>query len=70
MIDKNCPCTRDCPDRSPKFCPSCEKFKQYRAEKQKEYEKHAREFEFRAYESAKWNGKFQKDINFKKRNIR
>ena len=70
MIDKNCPCTKDCPDRNPSFCPTCEKFKIYRAEKQKEYDKHKQDFEFRVYESSKWNGKHQRARNFKKGTIK
>lgn len=66
MLDKNCPCTKDCPDRNVDFCRSCEKLKKYRAEKEEEYNKRKAEFEFKLYENGKWDKQFRRTANFKK----
>ena len=55
MIDKRCPCTKDCPDRNPAYCKVCEKGKSYKNMKFAEYEQSNREFDFRLYESKQIN---------------
>lgn len=48
MMDRNCPCTKDCPNRG-RYCTKCEPFKKYREERQKEYVERTKETQIKIY---------------------
>lgn len=47
MMDKNCPCTMNCPNRP--NCRDCEPFKRYREEKNKEYAERLKQSQVAVY---------------------
>ena len=49
-IPHGCPCTKDCPDRSPAYCKTCKKGNKYKNNKLKEYDKNKKNFDFMLYQ--------------------
>ena len=70
MMVKDCPCTKDCPDRSPSFCPKCPKGIEYKNNKFKEHEQRRANQEFSIYEQEKWNVKTRKAFQFKTKTLK
>lgn len=65
-IPVDCPCTKDCPDRSPEYCKTCEKGIAYKNSKLEEYEKRKPAFEYMLYEGTQINRAARAAKDFKK----
>lgn len=59
-MDKDCPCTMDCPDRP--NCKGCERFKAYKEKKFAEYEERQTERDFKNYEYDLYRKKFDRSV--------
>ena len=64
MIDKDCPCTSDCPDRP--NCRGCKRGNEYRAKKIQESRQKQAENEFNGYLFGKYITRQHKSMKFKK----
>ena len=64
MIDKDCPCTSDCPDRP--NCKGCKRGNGYRAKKIQESRQKQAENEFNGYLFGKYITRQHKSMKFKK----
>lgn len=64
-IDKDCPCTMDCPDRP--NCKGCERFKVYKEKKFAEYEQRQAERDFKDYEYDLYRKKFDMSVEKRKK---
>lgn len=64
MIDKDCPCTRDCPDRP--NCKGCERFKVYKDKKFAEYKRKETERIYQQSQIDKWHKRAIANVKFKK----
>lgn len=67
-MDKDCPCTIDCPDRP--NCKGCEKFKAYKQKKLESYQYKSAEQEFKSYQMETFNKAMKRADRFKRGNIK
>lgn len=67
-FDKDCPCTKDCPDRP--NCRGCERFKAYKQKKLEGYQGKTPEQEFRSYQMETYKKAQKRADRFKRGNIK
>lgn len=65
-IPKNCPCVKNCPDRSPAYCKTCKKGNKYKNNKLKEYDKNKKNFDFMLYQGQQINRSVKAASDFKR----